>query len=114
MWLKGQKLSLNFLYSSGSTILQEDADLFQSDASKAGVQINPRSADFNTVISQVQPCTAKGKATPTCNWQLGQYGGISLSTYPSGEGLLNTGGAFNAVQYSNPTVDKLINESTRR
>jgi peptide/nickel transport system substrate-binding protein len=110
--VKGQKLSLNFLYSSGSTILQEDADLWQSDASKAGVQINPRTADFNTVISQVQACTAKGKGTPTCNWQLGQYGGISLSTYPSGEGLLNTGGAFNAASYSNPTVDKLINETS--
>ncbi len=109
---KGQKLSLNFLYSSGSTILQEDADLWQSDAGKAGVQINPRTADFNTVISQVQACTAKGKGTPTCNWQLGQYGGISLSTYPSGEGLLNTGGAFNAGQYSNPTVDNLINETS--
>ena len=109
---KGQKLSLNFLYSSGSTILQEDADLWQSDASKAGVQINPRTADFNTVISQVQACTAKGKGTPTCNWQLGQYGGISLSTYPSGEGLLNTGGAFNASGYSNATVDKLINETS--
>ena len=64
------------------------------------------------MISQVQPCTAKAKGTPTCNWQLGEYGGISESTYPSGEGLLNTGGAFNAGQYSNPTVDKYINEST--
>jgi peptide/nickel transport system substrate-binding protein len=109
---KGEKLSLNFLYSSGSTILQEDTDLWQSDAAKAGVQINPKSADFNTVISQVQACTPKGKGTPTCNWQLGQYGGISLSTYPSGEGLLNTGGAFNAGQYSNPTLDNLINETS--
>jgi peptide/nickel transport system substrate-binding protein len=109
---QGQKLSLNLLYSGGETVLQEDTDLFQSDAAQAGVQINPRSADFNTVISQVQPCTAKGKGTPTCNWQLGEYGGISLGTYPSIDGLLNTGGAFNAGQYSNPTLDKLINEST--
>jgi peptide/nickel transport system substrate-binding protein len=77
------------------------------------VQINPKSADFNTVISQVQPCVLpKYKGTPTCNWQLGEYGGISESTYPSGEGLLNTGGAFNAGQYSDPALDKLINEST--
>jgi peptide/nickel transport system substrate-binding protein len=109
---KGEKLSLNLLYSSGSTILQEDTDLFQSDAAAAGVQINPKAEVFNTVISQVQACTAKGIGTPTCNWQLGEYGGISESTYPSGEGLLNTGGAFNAGQYSNATLDKLINEST--
>jgi peptide/nickel transport system substrate-binding protein len=108
---KGQKLSLNLLYSNGSVLLQEETDLLQSDAAQAGVQINPKSADFNTVISQVQPCTAKAVGTPTCNWQLGEYGGISESTYPSGEGLLNTGGAFNAGQYSNPTIDKYINES---
>jgi peptide/nickel transport system substrate-binding protein len=110
---KGEKLSLNLLYSSGNTILQEDADLFQSDAALAGVQINPRSEDFNTVIAQVQPCVLpKDKNSPYCKWQLGEYGGISLSTYPSGEGLLNTGGAFNAGQFSDPTLDKLIQDST--
>jgi peptide/nickel transport system substrate-binding protein len=110
---KGEPLSLNLLYSSGQTILQEDTDLFQSDAAQAGVTINPKAADFNTVISQVQPCVLpKDKGTPTCNWQLGEYGGISESTYPSGEGLLNSGGAFNAGQYSNPTLDNLINQST--
>lgn len=110
---KGEKLSLNLLYSSGLTITQEDTDLFQSDAAQAGVQINPKSETFNSVISQVQQCILpKDKGTPTCNWQLGEYGGISLATYPSGDGLLNTGAAFNAGQYSNPTLDSLIQNST--
>ena len=110
---KGQKLSLNLLYSSGLTILQEDTDLFQSDAALAGVQINPKAETFNSVITQVQQCNLpKGKGTPQCNWQLGEYGGISLSTYPSGEGLLNTGGAFNAGQFSDPVLDNLIQQST--
>ncbi len=109
---KGEKLSLNLLYASGEAIEQEETDLLQSDASKAGVQINPKSADFNTVISQVQACTAKGMGTPTCNWQLGEYGGLSQSTFPAFAGVLNTGGAFNAGQYSNPALDKLINQST--
>ncbi len=65
------------------------------------------------MIAQVQPCVLpKDKGTPYCKWQLGEYGGISLSTYPSGEGLLNTGGAFNAGQFSDPTLDKLIQNST--
>jgi peptide/nickel transport system substrate-binding protein len=110
---KGEKLSLNLIYSSGTLLLQEQTDLFQSDAAQAGVQINPRAASFNTVISQVQPCVLpKDRNNPTCTWQLGEYGGISLSTYPSGEGLFNTGGAFNAGGYSNPLVDKLINETS--
>ncbi len=109
----GEKLSLNLLYSSGSTILQQDTDLFQSDAAKAGVVINPRAELFNTIISQVNPCILpKDAGTPTCNWQLGEYGGIGESTYPSGEGLLNTGGAFNAGQFSNSAIDTLIQEST--
>jgi peptide/nickel transport system substrate-binding protein len=37
---------------------------------------------------------------------------LGESTYPSGEGILNTGGAFNSGSYSNPTLDKYINEST--
>lgn len=110
---KGEKLSLNLLYSNSPTILQEDTDLFQSDAAQAGVQVNPKTETFDSVISQVQQCILpKDKGTPTCNWQLGEYGGISLATYPSGEGLLNTGGAFNAGQYSNPTLDSLIQDST--
>jgi peptide/nickel transport system substrate-binding protein len=108
---KGQKLSFNLLYASGNTTLQEDIDLFQSDAGKAGIQVNPRAADFNTVISQTSACTPKAKGA-ACSWQLAQWGGLGLSTYPSGEGVFNTGGAFNFGQYSNLTVDKLINEST--
>jgi peptide/nickel transport system substrate-binding protein len=110
---KGQKLSLNLLYASGETELQEQTDLLQSDAAKAGVQINPRAATFNTVLAQTSQCvTPKAKGTPACDWQLGEWGGLGLSTYPTGEGVFNTGGAFNYGQYSNPTLDKLINEST--
>jgi peptide/nickel transport system substrate-binding protein len=109
---KGEKFSLNLLISTGSTTLQEDTDLFQSDAAKAGIQINVKASTFNTVISQVQQCVLpKDKGTPLCNWQLGEYGGISQSTYPSGDGLLNTNGAFNAGQYSNSAMDNYISQS---
>lgn len=110
---KGEKLSLNLLEANGLEISTEDTDLFVSDAAKAGVQINVRWTDFNTVVSQVQPCVLpKDKGTPLCNWQLGEYGGLGQSTFPSGVGVLNTGGAFNAGQYSNPKLDKLIYGST--
>ncbi len=106
------QLSLNMIYSSGSTLAQEDTDLFVSDAALAGVKINATQEDFNTVIAQVQACVKKDYGTPTCNWQLGEYGGLSQSTFPSLAGVFNTGGGFNAGSYSNPTLDKLINEST--
>lgn len=110
---KGEKLSFNLLISSGEVTLTENTDLFQSDAAQAGVQINVKQSDFNTVISVVQPCVLpKDKNAPTCTWQLGEFGGIGESTFPSGDGLLNTGGAFNAGSFSDPTLDKYINEST--
>jgi peptide/nickel transport system substrate-binding protein len=40
------------------------------------------------------------------------WGGVGLATYPSGEGIFNTGGGLNVGSYSNPTLDKYINEST--
>jgi len=110
---QGEKLSLSMLYSSGDVVEQEDTDLFQSDAAQAGVQISTRSASFNTVITDVEPCVLpKFKTAPTCTWQLGEFGVLGESTYPSGEGVLNTGGAFNSGSYSNPTLDKYITEST--
>jgi peptide/nickel transport system substrate-binding protein len=109
----GTKLSLSLLYSSGNTLLQDEVDLFQSDAAQAGVQINPRSATFNTVISVVSQCVLpKGKNTPQCQWQLGEWGGLGLSTYPSGDGVFNTGGSFDIGTFSDPVLDKYINEST--
>jgi peptide/nickel transport system substrate-binding protein len=106
----GTKLSLDLLYSSGLTTLQEEVDLFQSDAALAGIQVNPRAESFNTVITVVSPCVKKG--TPQCNWQLGEWGGLGLSTYPSGEGVFNTDGAFNVGSFSDPLLDKYIAEST--
>ena len=106
----GATLSLNLLYASGEPTLVDEVDLFQSDAAKAGIQVKPRSADFNTVLSIVNQCVKPG--TPQCNWQLGEWGGLGLSTYPSGDGVLNTGGAFNVGGFSDPVLDKEIQQST--
>lgn len=109
----GEKLSINLLWATGLEISQEIVDLFQSDAAQAGVQITPKGATFNSVISVATPCVLpKGKGTPACTWQLVFWGGIGLSTYPSGEGVFNTGGGLNVGSYSNPTLDNFINEST--
>ena len=109
----GQKLSINLLWASGLEISQEIVDLFQSDTALAGVQINPKSGTFNSVLSVATPCVLpKGKGTPACNWQLVFWGGVGESTYPSGEGIFNTGGGLNVGSYSNTTLDGYINNST--
>jgi peptide/nickel transport system substrate-binding protein len=109
----GAKLALNLLYASGDAVLQESVDLFRSDAADAGVAITPRSGSFDTVISEVQPCVLpKDEGTPQCAWQLTDFGGLGVSTYPSGAGVFNTGGSYNVGQYSNATLDQLIEKST--
>ena len=109
----GTKLQLNLLWATGLTITQEIVDLFQSDADQAGVKITTRSGTFGNVLGQATPCVLpKGKGTPACNWQLVEWGGIGLSTYPDGAGLFNTGGGLNVGSYSNPKMDTLINETT--
>jgi peptide/nickel transport system substrate-binding protein len=109
----GQKLSINLLWASGLEISQEIVDLFQSDTALAGVQINPKSGTFNSVLSVATPCVLpKGKGTPACNWQLVFWGGVGEATYPSGEGVFNTGGGLNVGSYSNTTLDGYINNST--
>jgi peptide/nickel transport system substrate-binding protein len=109
----GEKLSINLLWATGLEISQEIVDLFQSDAAQAGVQINPKGGTFDSVLGVAEPCVLpKGKGTPACGWQLVFWGGVGLATYPSGEGIFNTGGGLNVGSYSNPTLDKYINEST--
>ncbi len=110
---RGQRLALNLLIAGGSTIRAEEAALLQSDAAKAGVQVSLRTEDFNTVIANVAPCMLpKDKGTPQCDWQLGEFGYLGQSTFPALEGVLTTGGSFNAGQYSNAKLDALVAKST--
>ncbi|MHB8295668.1 MAG: ABC transporter substrate-binding protein [Acidimicrobiales bacterium] len=105
----GTKLSLGLLVSSGTATLTHDNELFKSDAAKAGVQIGLKFQPFNTIVGIVSPCNPATQATnPVCTWQLGEYGGISYSTDPTGGALFGPGGSLNAGTYSNPTVTKLI------
>lgn len=106
----GTKLSLSLLVSSGNSVLQQDSDLLKSDAAKAGIQLAVRYQPFNTVVGVVAPCTPSTPTAPTCTWQLGEYGGISYSTEPTGGALFTPGGSLNAGTYSNPTVTALVHQ----
>jgi peptide/nickel transport system substrate-binding protein len=99
---KGAKLSFTLLYSSGLTSLTQQSEAIKSAASQAGVTINLTAQPFNTVISTVNPCPK------ACNWELGEYGGISYGTLPTGDGLFLKGASLNAGSYNNPTAAKLI------
>jgi peptide/nickel transport system substrate-binding protein len=100
---KGTPAKLTLDYSTGLASLAQIADIYKSDASKAGIDITPVGESFNTIIGKDTP------ANPA--WQLSGYGGWVFNGpgfAPTGEPLFETGSGSNSGSYSNPTMDNLI------
>jgi peptide/nickel transport system substrate-binding protein len=107
---KGQQLKFTIDYATGSSDVASDYEVYKSDASKAGIAIQPVAQSFNTVIGESAPC----HRGPSCTWQAIAYGGwtfCSPTFEPTGEALFQTGVFNNSGSYSNATMDKLISET---
>jgi peptide/nickel transport system substrate-binding protein len=102
---KGLKLTLNIIYTSGDPTFNDEMAVYKSDAAKAGIALNITAQSFNTIISQTVPTNH--------SWQMGMYGGWSygLAPEPTGGQLFATGAGANGGGYSNPTMDRLIDET---
>ncbi len=108
---KGQQLKFTFNYSTGVAAATATWQAIKSDASKIGIQINLVGQSFNTIIGESAPCAPMG---PKCNIQVFAYGGWAYDGpgfEPTGEPLFATGAGSNSGNYSNPTMDKLIDET---
>jgi peptide/nickel transport system substrate-binding protein len=99
---KGEQLAFTLLYASGNEDLTRQEEVIKSAAAEAGIQITLKQQPFNDVVSVVDPCPT------SCNWEMGQYGGISYSTLPTGDGLFLAGASLNAGSYADPTAAKYI------
>jgi peptide/nickel transport system substrate-binding protein len=108
---KGQQAKFTFVYSTGVAAVTAMWQAIKSDASKAGIDINPVGQSFNTIIGESAPCAPMG---PKCSVQVFAYGGWNYDGpgyEPTGEPLFFTGAGSNSGNYSNPKMDKLINET---
>jgi peptide/nickel transport system substrate-binding protein len=106
---KGQQLKLTYLYSTGNAAAAATWQAYKSDASTVGIDINIVGQSFNTIIGQSAPCAPMG---PKCSVQVFAYGGWGYDGpgfEPTGEPLFQTGAGSNSGNYSNPTMDNLIN-----
>ena len=103
----GTKLAFNLIYNTTSPITQEVEDL-ASNAKQAGIQINLSGSNFNFMIQNYNDA---GSPANDNKWAMEDFGGESISTYPTPFGLFNTGGSGQIGDYSNPTADSLINAS---
>jgi peptide/nickel transport system substrate-binding protein len=108
---QGQQLKITFNYATGQAATTAMWQAIKSDASQAGIDINLVGQSFNTIIGESAPCAPMG---PKCNIQVFAYGGWSYDGpgfEPTGEPLFATGAGSNSGNYTNPTMDKLINET---
>ena len=79
-----------------------------SNAKAAGIQISLQGSNFNYIISNYNDIASPANAN---KWAMEDFGGESMSTYPTSYGLFNTNGSGQLGLYSNPTADSLINAS---
>jgi len=109
---RGTKLDLSLLYTSGSTELTEEDELYQGDAALAHIRVTLKNESAATVGGIMVPCDPKDPTEPQCTWQLGNYTGMTYTPelYPAGWVLFLPGAALNAGSYDNPTINRLINQ----
>ena len=106
---KGQQLKLTYVYSTGQAAVTAMWQAYKSDASKAGIDISIIGQSFNSIVGEAAPCARMG---PACSVQVFAYGGWVFDGpgfEPTGEPLFATGAGSNAGNYSDPTMDRLIN-----
>ena len=104
----GTKLAWNYIYSSSPALIGNQATDFVSKAKQAGINITLQSSNFNYMISNYLDPYAPANEN---KWAMEDFGGETDVPYPTTFGLFNTGGTNQVGDYSNPTADKLINDS---
>jgi peptide/nickel transport system substrate-binding protein len=108
---KGQQMKMTFVYSTGQAAVTAMWETYKSDASQAGIDVVLQGQTFNSIIAESAPCTPMG---PKCNVQVFAFGGWLFNGpgfEPTGEPLFATGAGSNSGNYSDPTMDNLINQT---
>jgi peptide/nickel transport system substrate-binding protein len=108
---KGEQLKLTFVYSTGVAAATATWQAIKSEESQVGIDVTLVGQSFDTIVGESAPCTPMG---PKCNIQVFAYGGWSFDGpgfEPTGEPLFATGAGSNSGNYSDPTMDRLIDET---
>jgi len=106
----GTKLAFNMIYANSPALVGEEATDLTAEAKQAGITITLSSASSPYIISNLADPYAPANVN---KWAMQIWGipGEPDDPYPTQFGFLNTGGAYQDGDYSNPTADRLINAS---
>jgi peptide/nickel transport system substrate-binding protein len=105
----GTQLKIQLLDPSGVNAFTEEAELFEADAARVGIDIVVKEEPYGTVLGIVNPCTpgvdGVTLSSPLCTWQLANYEGWDYaSVFPSGGEFLLPGADGNAGSFVDPTL----------
>ena len=108
---KGQALSFNFLYASGTSWIQSEVTQLQSNAASVGIKLNLDPKPFNDLGGVAGNCVV---AKLPCNWDMVSFGnGWSYSPdfLPTGDEVFQCGAINNFGGYCDPANDALIDKT---
>jgi peptide/nickel transport system substrate-binding protein len=108
---KGRQARFSMLYISQLPTQEDDVYILSSGFKQAGIQLTPIGEPFSTLLADSVPCTP---SQSRCKWTLLYLNGWEFNGpgfEPTGEPLFQTGVVNNAGGYSNPLMDRLINET---
>ncbi len=98
----GKRLSFDFLIQSGDTASELVTNMLVAEFRAVGIELKVHEMEFNQLVALIDG--------PPDGWE-SAYIYMNLSPYPSGEGLFRTGAFQNNGDYSNATMDALIDAS---
>jgi len=102
MQKNGKRLSFTYLEESGTGSITELDEIVQADMRKVGIEMKIKQMEFNQMLALMSGHPKGWDATGV---------GQPVAEYPSGEGEYETGAFQNSGDYSDPMMDKLINEN---
>lgn len=105
----GTKLAFNLIWNTSPAIIGQQITDLVDQARKVGINISLKSDNFNHMIA-----TYYDVAQPKNDnlWAMEDFGGFSIASYPTMNGIFNSTGTYNIGGYSDPKADQLILAST--
>jgi peptide/nickel transport system substrate-binding protein len=93
--------SLRFRYTTGNTLRQQTAELFQAEMKELGIDI------------KIEPTAKLGNTLSTGDFDIIVFAWVGTPFVSGNKDLWATGGGSNYGKWSNPDADKLLNDAAK-
>jgi len=98
----GQPLPpLRFRYTTGNQLRQQSAELFQAQMKAIGIDI------------KIEPLTNLGNTLSTGDFDVIIFAWVGTPNFGDAKSIWHSGGGQNFTKYSNPQVDKLLDDGSK-